>query len=951
MPSIVGRAAELAEIDRALDDARASRGRLLLLSGPAGIGKTRLIEAALDRAAELSLRSATGYAIDDPGAPPLWPWLRAMQDWPGADTLPTAEVSDADPQARFRLFLAVARLIRARAAADSGLLVALEDMHWADPTSVLLLRHVVREVVTDPVALVVSFREASAGPLLEALPDLVRGDTVRPLTLAGLDVASLRAWLPALLGEADTALADALWERTGGNPLLVRLVVDDLARRGLARDASALGWLMEERPQLRRLVASKLDAFRSEVRDVLGAASVLGERIDPDVLAVMTERPVDQVHELLQAPTAAGVLRRADGAAALQFEHALVRDAVYAELPAPARARAHRRAAAALAGRGDPSTAGSIAHHWHRANGTDAVAQCRKWAERADEVARAVFAYDDAAGYVRLALESARQMGANDADLSQLHIRLAEALFHATLVRESTAQCRAAFELAERAGRADLMSRAALVIQGVNDPFTINIVPGLCERALAALRPDEHATRARLQAQLAVGAAEAEGGSRPAELAVSALAEAEQSGDSVAILEAIAARHLSISIPQSVKERLELGRRAVDLASLARRPVAAMWGHLWRADAALQLGTIAEVERERAEIEHVATSLRSPLAQWHTHRYAALCAALVGDFETARSENDAARALGQRVGDMPMTMMSYPFEIYMAVLRGDPGEISPGIEQALAHAPPMPLIGVSWPIMHALHGDLGRARAEFEQYRDVPATFPVGVRWAGTMTMCGIAAVLVDDADVAAVVHRLLEPLAAYYSGDGSGAVFSIGSMAGLAADTARVAGRVDDAVRLYATSVAMNTRIGARPYAARNRLGWAQALLWRASTGAARAEDIAAAATLTADAAAEFRRLDMPGPLRTADALSAEITAARRAASPLSAREAEVAALVAQGLSNRDIAARLYLSERTVESHVRNILAKLGFATRMEIAAWAARDESGTTRGGRVSG
>jgi AAA ATPase-like protein len=121
VPSIVGRAAELAEIDRALDDARASRGRLLLLREPAGIGKTRLIEAALDRAAELGLRSATGYAIDDPGAPPLWPWLRAMQDWPGAETLPTAEVSDADPQARFRLFLAVAGLIRARAAADSGL--------------------------------------------------------------------------------------------------------------------------------------------------------------------------------------------------------------------------------------------------------------------------------------------------------------------------------------------------------------------------------------------------------------------------------------------------------------------------------------------------------------------------------------------------------------------------------------------------------------------------------------------------------------------------------------------------------------------------------------------------------------------------------------------------------------------------------------------------------------
>jgi predicted ATPase len=345
VPSIVGRAAELAEIDRALDDTRASRGRLVLLCGPAGIGKTRLIEAALTRAAERGLRTAAGYAGDDPGAPPLWPWLRAMQDWPSVDTLPTAEVSDADPQARFRLLLAVAGLIRAQAAADSGLLVALEDMHWADPTSVLLLRHVVRELAAVPVALVVSFRDVSAGPLQEALPDLVRGDTARPLALGGLDAASLRAWLPTLPGEADAALADALWDRTHGDPLLVRLVVEDLARRGLAGDASALGRLMAERPQLRRLVAAKLDGFPPEIRDILGAASVLGERIDPDVLAIMTQRQVDQVHELLQAPTAAGVLCQAGGAAALQFEHALVRDAVYAELPTPTRARAHRRPA------------------------------------------------------------------------------------------------------------------------------------------------------------------------------------------------------------------------------------------------------------------------------------------------------------------------------------------------------------------------------------------------------------------------------------------------------------------------------------------------------------------------------------------------------------------------------------------------------------------------------
>jgi DNA-binding CsgD family transcriptional regulator len=425
------------------------------------------------------------------------------------------------------------------------------------------------------------------------------------------------------------------------------------------------------------------------------------------------------------------------------------------------------------------------------------------------------------------------------------------------------------------------------------------------------------------------------------------LAEAEKSRDEVAILEAIAARHLSISVPHSVEERLELGHRAVELAASARRPVAALWGHLWRADAALQLGNLAEADRERAEIERVASSLRSPLAQWHVHRHAALRSALVGDFETSRRENDAARELGRRVGDVPMTMMSYPFEMYLGVIRGDPDEMSPEFLDVLASAPPMPVVGVSRPILYALRGDLDRARAEFAQYRDVPRAFPVGVRWAGTLTVIGVAAVLLQDAEVAGDVHRLLEPLAAFYSGDGSGAVFSFGSVAGMAADVARVAGRWTEAIDLYASAVSMNSRIGARPFTARNRLGWARALLDRAATDAARSSDLADAETLVAEAAAEFRRLDMPGPLRTAEHVGASIAEARRVASPLSAREEEVAALVAQALSNREIAARLYLSERTVESHVRNILAKLGFTSRMEVVTWAVRRHPDDARAG----
>lgn len=115
--------------------------------------------------------------------------------------------------------------------------------------------------------------------------------------------------------------------------------------------------------------------------------------------------------------------------------------------------------------------------------------------------------------------------------------------------------------------------------------------------------------------------------------------------------------------------------------------------------------------------------------------------------------------------------------------------------------------------------------------------------------------------------------------------------------------------------------------------LGLARALLAKANPG-----DLPAARALATEAAAESRRLDLPGPLATADGLLAEIDAAARAACPLSPREAEIATLIASAMSNRQIAQQLVLSERTVETHVRSILAKLGFSSRTEIATWSLR-------------
>jgi DNA-binding NarL/FixJ family response regulator len=168
---------------------------------------------------------------------------------------------------------------------------------------------------------------------------------------------------------------------------------------------------------------------------------------------------------------------------------------------------------------------------------------------------------------------------------------------------------------------------------------------------------------------------------------------------------------------------------------------------------------------------------------------------------------------------------------------------------------------------------------------------------------------------------------------DGSGVVFSGGSEQRVIGDLALATGRVDEAITLYTDAIEMNTRIGARPFLALSRLGLARSLVARANPG-----DLATARGLAAEAAAEFRRLGLPVRLAAADTLITEIDAAERAASPLSPREAEVTSLIALAMSNRQIAERLVLSERTVETHVRSILAKLGYSTRTEIAAWALR-------------
>jgi hypothetical protein len=476
----VGRAGELAELDAALGETRAGRGRLVLIAGAPGIGKSRLADAAAECARRAGMKTARGYAVDEPGAPPLWPWLRLMRGWDDAAQLPAAETWEGDAAARFQLYTAMTSLVCGHATGD-GLLLILEDMHWADRTSVGLLRHLVAGMSDEPMAVLVTYRTDVPGPLLDAAPALLSSDLVLPLTLGGLSSPEVADWLPQLTGSADARLAERLWERTGGNPLLVRLVAQDLAAHG------DFERLMAERPELRRLVAARASELTADIRAVVDAASVLGERIHTALLAEMTGRT--DLGSALDEAVASGILRHNTSPPGLRFEHALVRDAVHAELAPSQRAGLHRQAALSLARIGEPNVAGMVASQWRRAGGRDAAGQCQIWAGRADIEARRALAYDDAVGYAELALSCAEQAGGDDAERARLLIRLAEAQFLANGVGRSVSSCAAAADLAEAAGRADLLAQAGLVVHGIGASAYRAPSPGSASAPWPRFRP------------------------------------------------------------------------------------------------------------------------------------------------------------------------------------------------------------------------------------------------------------------------------------------------------------------------------------------------------------------------------------------------------------------------------------------------------------------------------
>ncbi len=956
---LVGRDRETGAIEAHLSTALSGRGSVVLLSGPPGIGKTALARAAQAMAGRAGMAVFVGRAVDTQGVPPLWPWRVVLPD-AGAPQAPDRDGGNAPgtpEDAAARQFLAVQHLTvsvveRAGGSAGQATLLVLEDMHWADPLSVILLRSVATVVPEVPLCVLVTHRDARPGgasALGDALPRLHSEASVVAMRLRPLDPAAVGLMLGAVAGEAldPAGLTSVVAEQTGGNPLFVRTVGDLLGHlRPAEREVAAVKQLVSQ-PELRDLIRARLSSLPAQTCSYLRAASVMGEDFRAGDLAVVAATEPAAILSALEPALDAGAVTYEAKEGVHRFGHSLVREGLYADLSSADRVECHRRvaewleAAPAMA----EEHAGELATHWLRAAlDHNDFRRAAHWARRGALTAQRRQAWETSAGLLFTAVEAAERGRLSSEDFSGLLIEAAEAANRAGMFGRAVELAQRAAGTAATAGHGGLVAAAALVVQGVGDERVNLEVLGLARGALAYEGPPQ--VRARLLAQQACCLVHLD---RPREAigaSLEALRLARTSQDPLAELDALHARHLVVAAPESASERLELANQASRLAEVLDQPGPRLWSTLWQIDGAFELGDLPRVDGLLAGLD-LLTAGGPPLGRWHLHRLRSARQALTGDFAGARAEAQQARAVAERLGDPQIVGLFFSFRIMLAMLRDDPAELPADLEPNLAAAPAIPVVQSSRALVELLRGRRAAAESLHAQLVAQLPNLPVSTRWGGVVVMLVHTTEAFADQDAAALLYRLILPAEPFYAAGPSGTVFCLGSYALPLARMAIVQGQWETALVHANRALESNARLEATPFVALAHLAAARAMVGRHGPG-----DLDEAKYHAAQAAAVSERLDMPGVLVAAHRL---LGADATAPSPgeLTDREREVAHLVARGLTNRQIANTLFLSERTVESHVRSALQKLGLQRRTQLAArllsptedGAGREAGGTAR------
>jgi DNA-binding SARP family transcriptional activator len=531
----VGRERELAALLNALDDALSGRGRLFLIGGEPGIGKSRLAEELARRADRAEVYWGRCWEVG--GAPPYWPWVQAVRSYvrerdpeqlrielgPGAaeiaelvveirERLPDLEAPSVlaeSEHARFRLFGSIADFLKS-ASRSRPLVLVLEDLNWADDDSLLLLEFVARELADAHVLVIGTYRNIDLSrrhPLWRTLGELARERLFERALLRGLSHADVGRFIEAACGVApDEDLLRAVYTQTEGNPFFVSEVVRLLTEEGaLAGETPSVpeGWWVRIPEGVREVIGRRLDQLSGPCNETLTVASAIGRDFTLDQLHSLTDDvSEDRLLELLEEAMAAHVVEELLSAPErYQFTHALIQGTLADELSLTRRVRLHARIAETfetLYASDLESHAAELAHHFGEAQAVLGPKRLVHYSALAGEAALAARAPEQAVAHFQRAL-AAKGEQVMDRETAALLFGLGRAQIAASnLARYEVAPAvtnlRRAFEYYAETGE---VSRAVTVASHPM-PLWLGLgladFPGLVSQALTLASPKAHET-------------------------------------------------------------------------------------------------------------------------------------------------------------------------------------------------------------------------------------------------------------------------------------------------------------------------------------------------------------------------------------------------------------------------------------------------------------------------
>lgn len=870
----VGRENELARAREMLNEAGAGSGSLLLISGEPGSGKTRLADQFAVYASLFGFQSIASRCYEGEGAPPFWPWVQIVRAFaqeqdpadlaammgPGAadiaqvvpelhERIPNLAPAASLPpeQARFRFFDSMSTFVK-EAAKRKPLVLILDDLHWADKPSLLLLQFLAQELRNTRIFVVGTFRDTDfwpRHPLALTLGELSRQGFSERIRLKGLTQADVARFIELTAGlRPPENLVRSVYQVTEGNPFFVNEVVSLLVTEGGFDRVDEIAPLAIRLPEgVREVVGRRLAHLSEECNRILTIASVLGREFSLNVLLALGE-PSEQLLESLESAVAARIIAGSPGAMGLHtFTHALIRETLYEGISPSRRAAIHRKVGEALeriSTNGDEPCLTELAHHFFQAASGGAADKAVTYAALAAQRETELLAYEKAVASLERGLYALdirdQDRGEPDRALRcELLLSLGEAQTRAGIADKARENFIAAAAVARRLGDARKLARASLAIGAALPVGTYygsvdQLHVSLLEEAIRALGHSDHALLSRLLAQLSLALYYSP--ERRARLSHQAVEMAQQVGDTDALIAALYSKCLALEGSNRTHERLQAADEVIRVAEAAGYKEMALRGYYRRFRDLMELGDIPAMEEVRKKYARLAGELRQPLYLWLAQFTKASSALLEGRFEDCERYAKEALSIGERAQDRNATLF---FQTLMVTLRRTQGraiEMLEGVESFVDKYPSIPAWRATLAQIYCETGRIERAREEFEKLAANDfAVIPCDGPWLVAMALLSQVCSRLKDAERAIVLYNAMRDFGGHNIVIGMAAVF-YGPVSHYLGMLSAVLRRWDEAERHFESSLVAIWKVGCPPFVACTQFEYAAMLIARDRSG-----------------------------------------------------------------------------------------------------------------------